>query len=113
MEDFMLLIFDDDAEDKIRKFKSIPLNLEILAEEAAEVGRIKSKIMRFGLDDYHSKNEFPNREALEQEIGHFIAMVEILIRQGVINEIKIEHHANLKIKNLEEWYRYSSMLKGS
>lgn len=89
---------------KCMKFDNERLNLEILAEEAAEVIRIKSKCIRFGMDDFHPKNGMPNRESLAEEIGHFIAMVEILIENGTIKEGLISQAINNKKQNLKKWY---------
>lgn len=80
------------------------LNLEILAEEAAEVIRIKSKCIRFGMDDFHPKNGLSNRESLAEEIGHFIAMVDILVTNGTVDETKISKAFDEKKINLERWY---------
>lgn len=79
-------------------------NLEILAEECAEVIQIKSKIVRFGIDDYHPKNEFPNRRALEEELGHLIAMKDILIHNGLITAEGVEAGRLHKLEKLERWY---------
>lgn len=88
------------------------LNLEILAEEASEVIevlsriiRMKSKIARFGLTDHHPKNRIPNNEALEEEIGHFLAMVEILTNQGVLSESRITAEAKKKKETLGLYYQ--------
>ena len=88
------------------------LNLEILAEEASEVIealsrviRMKSKIVRFGLTDHHPKNMIPNNEALEEEIGHFLAMVEILVNQGVLSESRISAATKKKKETLSLYYQ--------
>ena len=88
------------------------LNLEILAEEASEVIealsriiRMKSKIVRFGLTDHHPKNMIPNNEALEEEIGHFLAMVDILVNQGVLSENRISAGAKKKKETLGPYYQ--------
>jgi hypothetical protein len=60
--------------------------------------------VRFGLDDYHPKNGMPNREKLEEEIGHFLAMVDILVHHGVITEAGIAAGKVGKIRNLPAWY---------
>lgn len=80
------------------------LNLEILAEEAAEVIQIKSKVVRFGMDDFHPKNEVVNRHALEREIGHFLVMVDILVDQGSISLDGIEAGKAHKLRRMPDWY---------
>lgn len=86
-------------------FDNIILNLEIMSEECAEIQQIKSKIIRFGIDDYHPKNEIPNREKLEQEIGHFLAMIDILIDNGLITTEGIENGKIHKFDKLPKWYK--------
>ena len=94
------------------EYTNTNLNLEILAEEASEVIealsriiRMKSKIARFGLTDRHPKNMIPNNEALEEEIGHFLAMVEILVNQGVLSESRISAAAKKKKETLSLYYQ--------
>ena len=96
----------------VDKYMDTQLNLEILAEEASEVIealsrviRMKSKIARFGLTDHHPKNMTPNNEALEEEIGHFLAMVEILTNQGVLSESRITAGAKKKKETLDLYYQ--------
>lgn len=91
-------------------YKDIPLNLMILAEECSEVIRIISKIMRFGLKDYHPKNKFVNQEALIEEVGHVFTMVNILIANKVLDRDKISHHSLEKLSNMAEWYRKPAYL---
>jgi NTP pyrophosphatase (non-canonical NTP hydrolase) len=91
----MLLQYDNEKE-----------NLEILAEECAEVQQIKSKIARFGLDDVNVLHpEGPtNRERLEQELGHIMAMVSILVAQGTISRDGIVAGEQHKLEKLYRWY---------
>jgi hypothetical protein len=86
------------------RFDDIPKNLEILAEECAEVQQIKSKIVRFGMDDYHPKNEMPNRDKLEQECGHVLAMIEILVENGVLTRGGLDASKALKRETMRDWY---------
>ncbi|NTU56303.1 MAG: hypothetical protein HGA79_08645 [Anaerolineales bacterium] len=85
-------------------FTDEALNLEILAEEAAEVIRIKSKCIRFGMDNFHPKNEHGNREALAREIGHFLRIVEILVKNGTIDLAEIKAGEIEKSERLSKWY---------
>lgn len=80
-------------------------NLEILAEEAAEVVRIKSKCIRFGLDDFHPKNGEVNRISLAREIGHFQFMVGLLTDNGTIAQEEIDTGFDEKKESLKKWYR--------
>lgn len=103
-------------------FDNEKLNLEILGEEAAEtseaailmltdtiqslaqVGRIKSKIIRFGLDNFHPKNKVPNNLKLEEELGHVMAMADILVANGTITMDGILKGRQEKFKNLVSYY---------
>lgn len=94
-------------------------NLEHLSEEAVEVIRelavmslsdiirLKSKSIRFGLDDFHPKNKEINRTALAHEIGHFLHIVDILIYHGVIDATELEVGKQQKDNNLETWYNHN------
>lgn len=87
-----------------KQFFDTAINLEIMAEECAEVIQIKSKIVRFGIDDIYPIRGHSNRIALEQELGHLFAMVDILIEHGVITQIGIDEGKKHKIDKLAKWY---------
>lgn len=86
------------------QFNDINKNLEILAEECAEVIQIKSKIIRFGMDDVHPNRGKSNREALEQELGDVLSMIDILIDNGVLDKENIRKAKHRKTEKLKEWY---------
>jgi hypothetical protein len=90
------------------QYSDIAQNLEILAEEAAEIGRIKSKCIRFGLDDFHPKNGEVNRVALAKEIGNLLVMVNILLAHGVITHDNIIAGMDEKRTNLSVWYNHKN-----
>lgn len=78
---------------------SLELALECLAEEAAEVQQVKSKIIRFGLhDNYKEIEKGTNKERLEVEIGHFMAMASRLVILGFLDKKKIEDSQDDKTK---------------
>lgn len=85
-------------------YTDIPKNLEILAEECAEVIRIKSKIVRFGLENYHPKNGAPNREALQTECGHVLALIDILVENGILERAGLDAARGLKKETMRDWY---------
>lgn len=93
------------AEINLNKFRDTNQNLEILAEECAEVIQIKSKIIRFGMFFKHPTEQKSNRACLNQEVGDFLAMVDILKNQGILVDEEIEIAKLNKFKKLEEWYR--------
>ena len=87
-------------------------NLEIMAEELSEIVEIcaraaivKSKIIRFGIEDCHpDKPGVTNRERLELEIGHLNAMVKILVASGVLTQAGIDSGEANKMAKLQHWY---------
>jgi NTP pyrophosphatase (non-canonical NTP hydrolase) len=79
--------------------------LGILQEECAEVIVEVSKIRRFGLNTAHYKSDMQHthRTMLEVEIGDVLAMVDILIDQGVINTDALEIAKQSKKLKLMQW----------
>jgi len=92
-------------------FPDNKMNLEKLAEEAAEVICAKSKIIHFGLTDvYNNTKNHPdqtNVEKLETEIGHFQAVVDILIANGIVRPEKIEEAKPAKWEKMFKWNQYA------
>ena len=75
--------------------------LGILQEECAEVIVEVSKCRRFGLNSIHYKTNLEHKKMLTQEIGDVLALVDILIEQGVVNnfdllDAKLQKHEKLK-----------------
>jgi NTP pyrophosphatase (non-canonical NTP hydrolase) len=77
--------------------------LDILQEECAEVIVEVSKCRRFGIDSQHYKTNVPHREMLEQEIGDVLAMIKLLVDNGVISADGVEAAAERKIEKLHKW----------
>jgi len=77
--------------------------LDILQEECAEVIVEVSKCRRFGIDSVHYKTNVPHREMLEQEIGDVLAMIKLLLEDGVITVEGLEAAAERKIEKLHKW----------
>ena len=79
--------------------------LGILQEECAEVIVEVSKIRRFGLNTAHYRSDMKHthRTMLEMEIGDVLAMVEILIDQGVLNTDALEAAKQSKKLKLKQW----------
>jgi len=102
----------------MQQFKDQALNLEILAEECAEtieeltgfvkdltdVIKIKAKAVRFGLDDTYPERGHSNRAALEEELGHLVAMIDILVARGTVTREGIEKGRAHKLAKLPKWY---------
>jgi len=90
-------------------FPDNKLTLEILAEEASEIIQAKSKIIRFGLQDTYndtSKPDQTNREKLEEEIGHFLAVVDVLTAKGIVRPEKIKEAKPIKWQKMYRWNQY-------
>lgn len=76
--------------------------LVITQEEAAEVIQEISKIFRFGIDEQH-KSGIPHRQMLEQEVGDLLAMIDLLVMQGVVSEENLNVAKKKKIEKLRVW----------
>jgi NTP pyrophosphatase (non-canonical NTP hydrolase) len=77
--------------------------LDILQEECAEVIVEVSKCRRFGVDSLHYKTNLPHSTMLENEIGDVLAMVDILIEQGILNQDRLELAMDNKKEKLKQW----------
>ena len=76
----------------------------ILQEEGAEVIQAVSKCMRFGPDQIKPNKDVSNISMLEEEIGDFLAMVELLtdLNIGVTTE-GLEQAKKNKFEKLKLW----------
>jgi NTP pyrophosphatase (non-canonical NTP hydrolase) len=79
--------------------------LDILQEECAEVIVEVSKCRRFGIDSVHYRTGEPHRTMLEQEIGDVLALVDILMDQGVLDTDALEAAKEAKRLKLIQWSR--------
>ena len=77
--------------------------LDILQEECGEVIVEVSKCRRFGLDSKHYKTNLLHSTMLENEIGDVLAMVDILLEQGVISQSNLEIAKQAKKDKLKQW----------
>lgn len=77
--------------------------LDILQEECAEVIVEVSKCRRFGLDSAHYKTGVKHSVMLETEVGDVLALVDILIDQGVIDVTTLEIAKDAKKEKLKRW----------
>ena len=77
--------------------------LGILQEECAEVIQDVSKCRRFGIDNVYLNGQGTQRENLVKEVGDVLAMIDVLIEQGVFTQIELDvAKSNKKIK-LKQW----------
>ena len=77
--------------------------LGILQEECAEAIVEVSKIRRFGLDSIHYKTDIKHRAMLETELGDVLALVDILVEQGIIDATAIDYAKEAKKEKLKQW----------
>ena len=75
--------------------------LLILQEESAEVIQAVSKVFRFGWDSEWDGQT--NREHLEEEVGDYLAMVQIMVDTGMIDTFAIDTAKRNKIEKLKKW----------
>ena len=77
--------------------------LGILQEECAEVIVEVSKCNRFGIDSLHDKTGLTHNTMLEMEVGDVLALIDVLIEQGVLDQHKLEIAKQNKIEKLKVW----------
>jgi hypothetical protein len=77
--------------------------LGILQEECAEVIVEVSKCNRFGIDSLHYKTGLTHNTMLEMEVGDVLALIHVLIEQGVLDQHKLEIAKQNKIEKLKVW----------
>jgi len=75
--------------------------LVILMEEASEVAQAASKCIRFNEDKDYAR--------LEEEIGDFMCLYELLADKGIIDPAKVALQVPLKRDKLKKW---SSLYNG-
>ena len=77
--------------------------LDILQEECAEVIVEVSKCRRFGLDSVHYKTGLKHDTMLENEIGDVLALVDILLEEGVVKQDSLTLAKLAKKEKLKQW----------
>jgi NTP pyrophosphatase (non-canonical NTP hydrolase) len=77
--------------------------MDILQEECAEVIQAVSKVSRFGIDNYKPGKPKTNREHMEEELGDLLAMVDIMLEQGIVSWDNLEVAKQAKIEKLKKW----------
>jgi hypothetical protein len=77
--------------------------LDILQEECAELIVEVSKCRRFGLDSMHYRTQIPHNEMLINEMGDVLAMIDILIDQGLVDRLSLDKAKQVKKAKLRTW----------
>lgn len=90
------------------QWDDLETNIKQLISEASETIHAGTKIQLFGLHDFHPKNGMDNREKLEKELGHFLALVDVLIANKTIREQMMEKFKQEKFESMGVWYNYRS-----
>ena len=80
--------------------------LGILQEECAEVIVEVSKCNRFGIDSLHYKTGLAHNKMLEIEVGDVLAMIDILVEEGVLNVQALEDAKAAKKEKLKIWSKH-------
>ena len=75
--------------------------LLITQEECAEIIQAISKSFRFGIDTVYKG--VSNRAHLEEEIGDFLCMLDLLIDNVIVNEDAVISAKNQKLNKLLTW----------
>jgi NTP pyrophosphatase (non-canonical NTP hydrolase) len=79
--------------------------LAILTEELAEAAQVVGKILRHGYNSYNPFSENPdtNRQLLEEELGHVLNAMNMLVNAEDINSKSIAHSRDHKSKTVHKW----------
>ena len=86
--------------------------LALLAEEAAEIVQLVSKIIRFGKDSYHPNDpsETSNIELLEMECSHIFVAIHLLAQEDDINALKLNDHFDKKVTSINKFLKYNKVI---
>ena len=79
--------------------------LGILQEECAEVIVEVSKCRRFGFDSQHYRTGILHSKMLEIEVGDMLALVDILVEQGILSTEGLDVARANKKEKLKLWSR--------
>lgn len=79
--------------------------LDILQEECGEVIVEVSKCRRFGLNSLHYKTGIKHSTMLETEVADVLALVDILIEQGILDPTTLDIAKDAKKEKLKQWSR--------
>jgi NTP pyrophosphatase (non-canonical NTP hydrolase) len=85
--------------------RQVQETLDILQEECGEVIVEVSKCRRFGLDSLHYKTGIKHATMLETEVGDVLALIDILIEQGILDTTTLDIAKEAKKEKLKQWSR--------
>ena len=75
--------------------------LLICQEECAEVTQAISKVFRFGYDSVY--NDRSNHQRLTEEVGDLLAMIDLMVESGIVDEASIQMASTQKKIKLKTW----------
>jgi hypothetical protein len=70
--------------------------LVITSEEASEIIKVVSKILRYGMQP-------KDQTALIEEIGDMQCMIDLIVEHKLITKTQIKNRIKIKRKKLEKW----------
>ena len=70
--------------------------LIITSEEASEIVKVVSKILRYGMQP-------KDQTALIEEIGDMQCMIDLIVEHKLITKTQIKNRIKIKRKKLEKW----------
>lgn len=77
--------------------------LGILQEECSETSVVVSKIRRFGIDTEYINGQGTKRAHLTQELGDILALIGVLVKQGVVDQEELHTAVESKIEKLKKY----------
>lgn len=86
--------------------------LALLAEEAAEIVQITSKILRFGKQSFHPNDptETTNIKLLEMECSHIMVAIQLLAQEDDIDTLYLEDHFKGKVESVNNYLEHNKVI---
>jgi NTP pyrophosphatase (non-canonical NTP hydrolase) len=80
--------------------------LVCLIEECQEVSQRACKSHRFGIEEVQVTQHKSNKVRLSEEIGDLLAVLSLLLQQGLIDQIVVDNQIDIKIHKLQKYLQY-------
>jgi hypothetical protein len=77
-----------------------------LAEECAEVVQIICKINQWGMSSSNPDTNLSNVNAIHQEVGDVLTMIDLLIDEGILDETVLQNAKLKKRVRFKKWSRF-------
>jgi hypothetical protein len=93
--------------------RRVELLLAQLGEEGSEIAQMASKALRFGLDEWYSKEEATNRTRLTEEIWDLLGVYYMLQDEGILEPLDqdaLQKHVHMKKDKIEKYLGVSKEL---